>query len=622
MLGVALGMALVAAIIWLVQRTHPTGGAALSAPVAVSPAPAKGGENTNARHNVRPNDMPQTARGDSPRQTGLSRRSPRLRAVSPAIAAAFPGLAAVQADWREFRPDTLTVAPHPDLPITFTRVAVKDEGRYVTWIGRNPLIPGASLVGVATAGGYDAILIVPGASQFSFHVHGDAVVIEEANPGEEGCGVDPVQLPKAALAAGPSVQSVGYAAGFDPDAAILAATPALNVDVLFAYDTDTLAAAAAQSADAAGYIDGQCKALIESANVALSQSGVTAFAWRYLGAVAVPAHTRTGSLQADLDAAAPGGSLFDWVKTTRYQQGADQVMLLVADSDNSFIGLAYSPKQVAVTKELAVAVAVWGASYRVIAHELAHNFGCQHDRAHVEVLENQQYGPPAPDDDGFWCYGLMWRNPPPAGYTGNLGTGGTIMSYADWIIPYFSNPNITVQLTGALFEWRGWGTVPVLGVQQLGQPETAAAAAYNARVLNEQAEAMSNLSEEILIPAITIQPHNASVPRGQSFTLGVTATGGGLSYQWLKNGVAIAGAQGSSYAKSAEATEPDGYSVIVSNLKGSVTSDVVTVTVTAPPPSSGGGSGGGGGGGELGAWFSAALATLAVLRRTSRGKRR
>lgn len=536
--------------------------------------------------------------------TASARQEPAAK-----VADAFPGLPGRVTDWRGFRPDTLTVAPQPDLPITFTKVAVKDEGRYVTWFGRNPDLPGASFVGVATEKGYDGILVLPGASQFSFHVRGDTVVISESDPGEEGCGVEPAQHAKPPMPTGPGLVEVNYANGFAPRSELLAATPAIQVDVLFAYDAETLANAATRSNDPVGYIDGQCKAMIESANVALNQSAVTTFGWRHLGVVAAPAYTRTGKSLDDIQALAPNGALGEWVRTIRYQRGADQVMLLVGGSMD-FGGRAYGTAQTPVTRNQAVAIMRWGSSFFLMAHELAHNFGCQHDRAHVEVLAPNEYGPPAPDNNGIWSYGQMWDNGPlPPGFTGSAGTGGTIMSYADWRIPYFSNPNISLRLTGSLL---GWPSNPDLGMRQIGRPETDAKAAYNARVLSDHASAMSNIDEEVRQPAITQHPQNTTVTRGQTFTLSVTATGGGLSYQWLKAGVAISGATAATYTKVADAAEPDSYSVTVTNFVGTVTSSAASVTVTAPPPPPS--SGGGGGGGAISPVFLALLCLVVLLR--------
>ena len=535
--------------------------------------------------------------------------------VPPEIALAFPSITEAVADWREFRPDNLTVEPWPGARITFTRSAVKDEGRYVTWIGRNPELPGASLVGVATADGYNAILVVPGANQVSYHVRGDEVVTTEAAPGAEGCGNAPVQPSKSVTAGTVFVYDVSYAKGHEP-AAETATTHAvaavLNVDVLVAYDAETLAAAAAKSSDPTGYIDGQCKALLETSNLALGQSLVTAFAWRYLGSVQAPTYTRTGKLQDDIDALKPGGAIADWAKTIRYRRGADQILLMVGGAAD-WGGIATSLKQTAISRDFANAVIKWGNSYVTFAHELAHNFGCKHDRAHVEVTSLDVYGPPAPDSDGFWCYGQMWDNPAIPGGA-DPGTSGTIMSYADYPIPYFSNPNITVHVTGFM---AGWSWNPNLGTHQTGRAESDPKAAYNARVLSEQAAAMSALSEEIVLPVITQQPTAASVVRDQSMSVRVTATGGGLSYQWKKNGSVIEGATASIYSKIASDADAGNYSVVVSNLAGSVTSAEATIAVTSPPPpaapiNSGGSGGGGGGAPSL--WFYSALAFGAVCR--------
>ncbi len=533
--------------------------------------------------------------------------------VAPEVTQAFPSITEAVADWREFRPDNLTVEPWPGARITFTRTAVKEEGRYVTWIGRNPNLPGASLVGVATASGYDAILVVPGANQISYHVRGDKVVTTESTSGAEGCGNAPVQAPKTAAEPSAFIYDVTYAKGHEPVSeaiATSAVTALLNVDVLVAYDAGTLAAATTKSTDPAGYIDGQCKALLETSNLALSQSLVTAFVWRYLGAIPAPFYTRAGKLADDLHAMAPGGAIADWIKSTRYKNGVDQMVLMVG-GDNDWGGIAYGPKQKVVTRDFANAVVKWGLDYSVIAHELAHNFGCQHDREHFEVISLGVYGPPAPDNDGFWCYGQMWSNPAIPGGASS-GTSGDIMSYADYSIPYFSNPNISVHVTGFLV---GWSWNPDLGTHQIGRAETDPKAAYNAKVLSDNGKAMSELSEEITSLAISQQPQNISVNRGQGMQLRVIATGGGLSYQWMKGGAAIRGATASIYSKTAEDSDAGGYTVVVSNLTGALTSDAATVTVTLPPPPTPVATGGGGGGAALSLWLYGSLGTLWLVRR-------
>lgn len=126
-------------------------------------------------------------------------------------------------------------------------------------------------------------------------------------------------------------------------------------------------------------------------------------------------------------------------------------------------------------------------------------------------------------------------------------------------------------------------------------------------------------------PVITTHPANVTVNAGGSATFSVTATGPGpITYQWLFGGNPIAGATASTYSLSNVTSSHAGsYTVVVSNLSGSTTSNAATLTVNnpaPPPPSGGGGSGGGGGGGggspTLG--FVAMLALLALVRRLRR----
>jgi hypothetical protein len=87
-------------------------------------------------------------------------------------------------------------------------------------------------------------------------------------------------------------------------------------------------------------------------------------------------------------------------------------------------------------------------------------------------------------------------------------------------------------------------------------------------------------------PTITTQPASQTVAVGQTATFSVIASGiGQLSYQWLKNGIAIGGATSATYTTLAATTSDNGsqISVAVSNSKGSTTSDAATLTVTAAP---------------------------------------
>lgn len=93
-------------------------------------------------------------------------------------------------------------------------------------------------------------------------------------------------------------------------------------------------------------------------------------------------------------------------------------------------------------------------------------------------------------------------------------------------------------------------------------------------------------------PAISTQPVSQNITAGQSVTFSVSASGTGLTYQWLKDGVAISGAQTASYTiSSVQTTDAAAYSVIVTTGSTSVSSDPATLavnsgssTVTPPPP--------------------------------------
>jgi hypothetical protein len=87
-------------------------------------------------------------------------------------------------------------------------------------------------------------------------------------------------------------------------------------------------------------------------------------------------------------------------------------------------------------------------------------------------------------------------------------------------------------------------------------------------------------------PTITTQPQSQTVTAGATATFSVMATGTApLTYQWSKNGAAIGGATGASYTTLATVSGDNGatFTVKVSNIAGSQTSNPATLTVNVPP---------------------------------------
>lgn len=92
-------------------------------------------------------------------------------------------------------------------------------------------------------------------------------------------------------------------------------------------------------------------------------------------------------------------------------------------------------------------------------------------------------------------------------------------------------------------------------------------------------------------PAITTQPANKTVTAPTTATFTVAATGAApLSYQWMKDGVTIAGATAASYTTPATSSLDTGavFTVTISNAQGSVTSagswgSSGVLTVNGPP---------------------------------------
>jgi len=478
--------------------------------------------------------------------------------VHPTLPEVLPGLAAPAADWRRFTPNELTVRPIPGVAITFVARRIVADGRHTIWTGESGS-QAVTLTSSGTRDRWDAIVTIPGEFEYDIHISPAGVAVEKKDFAAEMCDAH-------------ASSSMAFAAPL-----ALPAAPAAPVEADTTYTSDLLVlytTAAGNAMGGAAAVENSMSARIATANTYLAQSQVDNISWHLVGVVEAPNYTETGTLTTDLSALVnPTTSLGAFAAQQRNQYGADQVLLIVNSSTDGFAGVAMTPGS--------YAVAVRTGSAGIDAHELAHNFGCHHDRQQ----EN------APDNDGHYYYGYRYRD------ASDRDTG-TIMSYASIRVPYYSNPALTYQ-------------GHILGLAA-GDPK----AADNARVLRENAAAIANLRPSAAAgpPTITSQPASVTVLVGQPFTLSVTATGQGLSYQWARDGMAIPAGTASIYSVNNSTTADSGaYTVTVSNASGSVQSSPATVMInpagsSPPPPMSSGNGSGGGGGGALNP-----LATLAML---------
>jgi hypothetical protein len=145
-----------------------------------------------------------------------------------------------------------------------------------------------------------------------------------------------------------------------------------------------------------------------------------------------------------------------------------------------------------------------------------------------------------------------------------------------------------------MYQWKK-NNVAISGANSSGYttPATASSddgAQFSVAVSNTAGSVSSNtatltVSAAAVAPSITTQPASQTVTAGQTATFSVAATGTApLTYQWKKNGAAIASATSSSYTTPATTTSDSGapFTVTVSNSAGSATSSTAVLTVNAP----------------------------------------
>ncbi|MDB6125119.1 MAG: Fibronectin type domain protein [Pedosphaera sp.] len=139
------------------------------------------------------------------------------------------------------------------------------------------------------------------------------------------------------------------------------------------------------------------------------------------------------------------------------------------------------------------------------------------------------------------------------------------------------------------YQWRKTGN-PIGGATAssftINGVQPAAAGSYSVVVSNSVGIMISSNATLVvrIPPGISTQPQNQTVRIGSNVTFTVTASGSPtLIYQWNLNGNALAGATTSSYAiASVQSNQAGTYSVVITNVAGTVNSSNAVLTVTVP----------------------------------------
>jgi PQQ enzyme repeat len=147
------------------------------------------------------------------------------------------------------------------------------------------------------------------------------------------------------------------------------------------------------------------------------------------------------------------------------------------------------------------------------------------------------------------------------------------------------------------YQWRKNGAV-ITGATTANYTTPATTSADNgaqfAVTVSNSAGSVASHNAQLNIssaPKITTQPANQTVAVGKQASFTVVASGTApLSYQWRKNGVAIAGATAASYTTPATVSTDNGaqFAVTVTNAAGSISSNNALLSVTGGSTPGGG----------------------------------
>ncbi|HXI73824.1 MAG TPA: immunoglobulin domain-containing protein [Verrucomicrobiae bacterium] len=185
--------------------------------------------------------------------------------------------------------------------------------------------------------------------------------------------------------------------------------------------------------------------------------------------------------------------------------------------------------------------------------------------------------------------GYLTDYPVPVDQNGNSDTSASRSTPHDYVLPSLTFTNFetaTVMSSrsfpnGQVFDSRVY--TPLTDVAPVQQTDSGLA--QHMAVMKDFLIPVSGISTTNP-PAITAQPQSQGVATGNSATFSATATGTApLAYQWRFAGTNISGATTNPFVlASAQATNAGNYSVVITNIAGSITSSVAVLTVTNAAP--------------------------------------
>lgn len=161
-------------------------------------------------------------------------------------------------------------------------------------------------------------------------------------------------------------------------------------------------------------------------------------------------------------------------------------------------------------------------------------------------------------------------------------------------VAYGSSVRLFIEAAGSptlAYQWKKDG-VPVGSSSYYGSEygisnaTPAHSGSYTVTVTNSAGSITSQSAtltvQPAIAPTITRQPQSQTVAYGRSFELAVDVSGSpALTYQWMKDGVALGFSGSRYYVGGANATHSGTYTVKITNVAGSVTSENAVVTVEA-----------------------------------------